>query len=76
MVKHGAGPAVVSRPDIGAVEVPAITVSGVTDTTGAGDAFAAGLLLALAAGADPVAAVQRGHEVAAEQVRVASAPNR
>ncbi len=76
VVKHGAAPAVVSRPDIGSVEVPAITVAGVTDTTGAGDAFAAGLLLGLAAGLDPVAAVQRGHEVAAEQVRAASAPNR
>ena len=76
VVKHGAGPAVVSRPDIGSVEVPAITVAGVTDTTGAGDAFAAGLLLGLAAGLHPVAAVQRGHEVAAEQVRAASAPNR
>ena len=42
--------------------------------TGAGDAFAAGLLLALSDGADPVAAVGRGHEVAAQQVRAASSP--
>jgi sugar/nucleoside kinase (ribokinase family) len=59
VVKHGAAPAVVSRPDFGSVEVPAITVPGVTDTTGAGDAFAAGMLLGLAAGLDPVAAVHR-----------------
>ena len=76
VVKHGAGPALVQRPDIGSVEVAAIVVEGVTDTTGAGDAFAAGLLLALAAGMAPVAAVQRGHEAAAQQVRAASAPSR
>ncbi len=76
VVKHGASPAVVHRADLGTVEVPAITVAGVRDTTGAGDAFAAGLLLALAAGEDPVAAVQRGHEVAAAAVRAASVPSR
>ncbi len=73
VVKRGAGPALVQRPDIGSVEVPAIAVDEVTDTTGAGDAFAAGLLLALAAGLGPVAAAQRGHEVAARQIRAASA---
>lgn len=76
VVKRGAAPANVRRADIGTVEVPAIVVPEVTDTTGAGDAFAAGLLLALAAGADPVAAVHRGHEVAAVTVRAASAPCR
>ena len=76
VVKHGAAPAVVSRPDIGSVEVPAIAVSGVTDTTGAGDAFAAGLLLALADGADPLDATRRGHDAAAAAVRAASAPCR
>ena len=74
VVKQGAGPAYAHRADIGVVEVPAIHVADVTDTTGAGDAFAAGLLLALADGATPVAAVQRGHEVAAQQVRAASSP--
>lgn len=76
VVKQGAAPALVHRADIGTVEVPAIAVPDVTDTTGAGDAFAAGLLLALAAGADPVAAAHRGHEVAAATVRAASAPCR
>lgn len=74
VVKQGAGPAIVTRADLGTVEVPSIALDGVTDTTGAGDAFAAGLLLALADGADPVAAVRRGHEVAAQQVRAASSP--
>ena len=77
VVKQGAGPAIVSRGDVGSVEVPAIVVQGVTDTTGAGDAFAAGLLLALADGgglgwADPVEAVRRAHHVAADTVRRAS----
>lgn len=74
VVKQGAGPALVTRPDVGTVEVPSIIIDGVTDTTGAGDAFAAGLLLALAEGADPVAAVRNGHAVAAQQVRAASSP--
>lgn len=74
VVKQGAGPAIVTRADLGTVEVPSIALDGVTDTTGAGDAFAAGLLLALSDGADPVAAVGRGHEVAAQQVRAASSP--
>ncbi|MFM7685123.1 MAG: PfkB family carbohydrate kinase, partial [Actinomycetota bacterium] len=44
------------------------------DTTGAGDAFAAGLLLALAEGRTPVQAVQHAHAVAADAVRRASNP--
>ena len=51
------------------VSVPADRVAGVRDTTGAGDAFAAGLLVALAAGADPIEAVRRGHHVAADAIR-------
>ncbi len=74
VVKQGAAPAIVTRADIGTVEVPSIEVPDVTDTTGAGDAFAAGLLPALADGADPVTAVRRGHEVDAQQVRAASSP--
>jgi sugar/nucleoside kinase (ribokinase family) len=44
----------------------------VRDTTGAGDAFAAGFLIAMADGADPIAATTHGHEVAADAVRRAS----
>lgn len=72
VVKQGAGPAIVWSPDGTRREVPALAVPGVRDTTGAGDAFAAGLLLALADGADEVAATVAGHRVAAAAVRRAS----
>jgi len=73
IVKNGAGPASVWQADGSVLEVPALDVPDVRDTTGAGDAFAAGLLLALAEGADAVTATRAGHRVAAEAVRRASA---
>jgi len=69
IVKHGSAPCTVLTADAEPVHVPAISLDDVRDTTGAGDAFAAGLLLALADGADMVAAVQRGHLVAADTLR-------
>lgn len=72
VVKHGAQPAVVMQPGVSPVEVPALAVPGVRDTTGAGDAFAAGFLIAVADGAHPVAAAVHGHEVAAAAVQRAS----
>jgi ribokinase len=51
----------------GDVQVPAEPV-GVVDTTGAGDAFAAGLLSALLAGADRREALEAGCRVAARAV--------
>jgi sugar/nucleoside kinase (ribokinase family) len=69
IVKHGAGPASLHRERSGTIEVPAIRVEGVRDTTGAGDAFAAGFLLALADGADPVDAIRHAHQVAAKSLR-------
>ena len=73
IIKQGAQPAIVLQAGQPSREVPAETVENVRDTTGAGDAFAAGLLLALADGADPIAATTRAHAVAANAVRWASA---
>jgi sugar/nucleoside kinase (ribokinase family) len=73
IVKHGAGPAVVIQAGHPPVEVPALTIDNVRDTTGAGDAFAAGLLVALAAGSTPVAAAMLGHHSAARAISAASA---
>ena len=62
--KRGPDAAVLHRSRGSAVEVPAIAVAGVDDTTGAGDAFAAGFLTA-DWHADPVDACESGHRVAA-----------
>lgn len=72
VLKQGVQPAIVLQRGQQAREIAAIHIDNVTDTTGAGDAFAAGFLLALAAAADPVAAAIRGHEVAAAAIRRAS----
>ena len=72
VIKQGAQPAIVLQAGQPRHEVAAETVPNVRDTTGAGDAFAAGLLLALADGADPVSATSRAHTVAAQAVRRAS----
>lgn len=62
VVKTGPGGAWLATPH-GTVHVPTRALP-VTDTTGAGDCFAAGMIYALAAGCDPVAAVRVGHAVA------------
>lgn len=66
IVKRGAAPCTVTQAGAPPVEVPALSLAHVRDTTGAGDAFAAGLLLALAEGDDVTTAVGRGHAVAAD----------
>ncbi len=69
IVKRGPRPATVWRSGHDPVDVAARELTEVKDTTGAGDAFAAGVLLALADGADAVTAVGHGHDVAAAALR-------
>ncbi len=73
VVKRGAEPALILQPGRHAIEVPAMTVADVRDTTGAGDAFAAGFLVAIGAGASAVAAAALGHQSAARAIVAASA---
>jgi sugar/nucleoside kinase (ribokinase family) len=77
VVKQGARPALVHRRvevDGGAVwvEVAVPTVPVVRDTTGAGDAFAAGFLGALLAGVEPTEAARAGHRAAAAAIAAVS----
>lgn len=66
--KRGPEAALVTVPGRPAVAVPAIPLGLVADSTGAGDAFAAGWLAATLAGADPVAATAAGHRAAADRL--------
>ena len=71
VVKLGAEGAVVATA-AGVTAVPAAPAEAV-DPTGAGDAFAAGLLAARALGADPVAAARAGCALAARAVELTGA---
>jgi sugar/nucleoside kinase (ribokinase family) len=74
VVKRGAGGAVWSGADGATVEVPGEPTT-VVDPTGAGDAFAAGLLRAWLAGASPEASLRAGTRLGALAVgRVGGRP--
>jgi sugar/nucleoside kinase (ribokinase family) len=76
VVKQGSDPALVLVSGRPAVAVPAVAVDAITDTTGAGDAFAAGFLLALGDGADAVESARAGHRSAAARLEsLASLPD-
>jgi len=69
VVKRGPLPATIHRRDGSVLEIEAIAVPGVNDTTGAGDAFAAGFLTSPGWVDDPAAACEAGHRAAAELLR-------
>lgn len=73
IVKDGPRPAHVLLDDGSCRSVPAIDVPGVLDTTGAGDAFAAGFLASWLTGAAPVDACREGHRAAAAVLRTPGA---
>lgn len=64
VVKNGAGSTIVTPPGAAPRAVPVPEAPPARDSTGAGDAFAAGFLAARAHGADPVEAARAGHDLA------------
>jgi sugar/nucleoside kinase (ribokinase family) len=64
VIKDGARAATVLVPGDAARAVPVLQVPAARDSTGAGDAFAAGFLAAAIRGATPVQAAQAGHALA------------
>lgn len=71
VIKRGGEPAEVRQPGVPVVLVPAEPLAEVVDSTGAGDAFAAGYLVATLSGATPVEAVSAGHRAANDVLRSA-----
>ncbi|GAA1950448.1 carbohydrate kinase family protein [Microbacterium deminutum] len=72
VVKRGGDPVIV-RIDGAAVEVPVERVADVVDSTGAGDAFAAGYLTAALSGASPQQSARAGSTLAMSALRRAGA---
>ena len=68
VIKQGADPAIVHH-GTGPTEIAVPEPLEVRDSTGAGDAFAAGFLGGLLRGLGPTGAALRGHEVAARTLR-------
>jgi sugar/nucleoside kinase (ribokinase family) len=70
IVKSGADPVTVFRASAAPARIPAQVVAEVVDSTGAGDAFAAGVLTHSRWRTDPESACQAGHRAAAAVVAV------
>jgi sugar/nucleoside kinase (ribokinase family) len=64
VVKNGAGSTIVTSPGGVPRAVPVQEAAAARDSTGAGDAFAAGFLAARTRGANPVEATSAGHDLA------------
>jgi sugar/nucleoside kinase (ribokinase family) len=64
VVKNGGESTIVTPPGGAPCAVPVAEAAQARDSTGAGDAFAAGFLAARARGADPVEAARAGHDLA------------
>ena len=75
VMTHGPGGVWIAQGAEGRWRVPADPVSRVVDTTGAGDAFAAGMLAGLVHGDGPEAAARRGTARAAEVLQHFGARN-
>ena len=73
VVKHGSAPTTIRPPDGHWLEVPVVPVGEVRDTTGAGDAFAAGYLSAVILGDDIATAGAAGNASAAHALGRAGA---
>ena len=73
IAKHGASPTVVIAADADPVPIEVPLLRGVLDTTGAGDAFTAGLLVGLLSGQTLLDAVVAGHATAQRAITSVSA---
>jgi sugar/nucleoside kinase (ribokinase family) len=76
VVKDGPRPTLVLAPDGRVLTVPVPPVDVVRDSTGAGDAFAAGWLSAMLDGLDEAARVERGHALARTVLQTPGAGSR
>jgi sugar/nucleoside kinase (ribokinase family) len=73
VIHQGPNPAIALVPGKAPIVAPAARVARVIDTTGAGDAFAAGFIGAWLSGATARTALEAGHRLAAQVVQVAGA---